>query len=319
MSALQIGPLGAGFSFGARVRGVELGALDDPAVRARLCALFEERGVIAFEGVDPSARMHVALSNVFGPLKEHPSPAVPRVDEDSMPGVIEMRAEASEDSLIELGGRRIAHWLPWHFDHCYNDQLNRAGVLRAIEIPPEGGLTGFADGIDLYRALPPGLRQQIEGSNVLYRMNVILDELRFGRPEGMVVISEMPAAHAVMDAARGAPRAVHPAVWTRKSGEKVLHVSPWMAEGIEGQEDAHGNALLDAVCREIGALASRRAYFHRWAPSDMLVWDNWRVLHSVSGHDPRYARCMQRTTISGDYGLGRFESGSGREVLEMAF
>jgi taurine dioxygenase len=309
MSALQIGPLREDLSFGARVRGVGLGVLDDPQVRARLWALFEERGVIVFEGVDPSARMHVALSNVFGPLKEHPSPAVPRVDGDSMPGVIEMRAEASEDSLIELGGRRIAHWLPWHFDHCYNDQLNRAGVLRAIEIPPEGGLTGFADGVELYRALPEELRRKIEGRQILYRMNVILDELRFGRPEGMVVIAEMPDARPVMDAARGAPRAVHPAVWTRKSGEKVLHVSPWMAEGIEGQEDAEGDALLDAVCREIGAAARERAYFHRWKPTEMLVWDNWRVLHCVSGHDPAYARCMQRTTIQGDYGLGRFEHG----------
>ena len=66
-------------------------------------------------------------------------------------------------------------------------------------------------------------------------------------------------------------------------------------------------------------MASRSAYFHRWAPTDMLIWDNWRLLHSVSGHDPRHPRCMQRTTIEGDYGLGRFESGSGRAVLEMAF
>ena len=40
----------------------------------------------------------------------------------------------------------------------------------------------------------------------------------------------------------------------------------------------------------------------------MLIWDNWRVLHSVSGSAPEEGRCMHRTTIEGDYGLGRFEA-----------
>jgi taurine dioxygenase len=39
----------------------------------------------------------------------------------------------------------------------------------------------------------------------------------------------------------------------------------------------------------------------------MVIWDNWRVLHSVSGSAPEHGRCMHRTTIAGDYGLGRFE------------
>jgi taurine dioxygenase len=40
----------------------------------------------------------------------------------------------------------------------------------------------------------------------------------------------------------------------------------------------------------------------------MLIWDNWRILHSVSGSPPDAGRCMHRTTIAGDYGLGRFEA-----------
>lgn len=151
-------------------------------------------------------------------------------------------------------------------------------------------------------------------------MNVLMDEFRFGRPERFEVQSDKPGAQDVMEAARDTPRAVHPAVWTRKSGEKVLHVSPWMAEGIEGNETPEGEALLQAVSREIFALAKSHAYFHAWKPTDMLIWDNWRVLHAVSGHDPKYPRRMQRTTIKGDYGLGYFENGgTGSKVLEMTF
>ena len=318
MTALDVSPLGQSGS-GVRVTGVTLAILAEPAVRAQLNDLFEQHGLIVFAEVEPSGAMHVALSEVFGPLKDHPSPAVPRVA-DAPPGVIDMTCLPGEPGAIEVGGRQVVSWLPWHFDHAYNNELNRAGVLRAIDIPPEGGLTGFVDGIALYNALSPELRARIEGRNVLYRMNVIMDELRFGRPAGYRVVAEREHAQPVMDAAKGTPRSVHPAVWTRATGEKVLHVSPWMAEGIEGAEDAEGDGLLDAVCREIFAHAERLSYFHRWSPTDMLIWDNWRVLHAVSGHDPQYRRRMQRTTIKGDYGLGYFEgNGTGSKVLEMAF
>ena len=210
--------------------------------------------------------------------------------------------------MVELDGRLLSQWLPWHFDHCYNDQLNRAGVLRAVEIAPEGGLTGFVDGIALYDAISPEARDRIERETVIYAMDVILENLRFGRPAGMVEVKTSPEAENVMVEYEHRPRAIHPAVWTRKSGEQVLHVSPWMAKGIAGREGPDGDALLAAVCDEIVAAAKGLSYFHRWEPTDMLIWDNWRCLHSVSGMSPEHARCMHRTTIEGDYGLGRFEA-----------
>src|SRR5690242_20781641 len=50
--------------------------------------IFEERGMIVFEEVEPCNSMQVALSEVFGPLKEHPVTAVPLVDSDHVPGII---------------------------------------------------------------------------------------------------------------------------------------------------------------------------------------------------------------------------------------
>ena len=51
-----------------------------------------------------------------------------------MLGVIEMRHGRDEGGAVRVGGEVLSSWLPWHFDHCYNDQLNRAGVLRAVEV-----------------------------------------------------------------------------------------------------------------------------------------------------------------------------------------
>ena len=306
MSNVTVRPIRDDLSFGARVAGVTLDQLRDPDVRARLNDAFEDRGLLVFEDVDPTPGMQVAISTVFGPLKDHPSAATPRAGDDML-GVIEIRHEPNEGGLVQVDGQLLSQWLPWHFDHCYNDQLNRAGVLRAIEVPVEGGMTGFVDGIALYDAVSPEVRDRIEGEMVIYAMDVILDNLRFGRPDGFVEIESAAQARDVMAEYEHRPRAIHPAVWTRSSGEKVLHVSPWMAKGIEGRDDAAADRLLTDVCDEIVEAARSLSYFHHWEPTDMLIWDNWRVLHSVSGSPPELGRCMHRTTIAGDYGLGRFE------------
>ena len=141
-------------------------------------------------------------------------------------------------------------------------------------------------------------------------MDVILDNLRFGRPDDFVEVQPSPGAMNVMTEYEHRPRAIHPAVWTRRSGEKVLHVSPWMAKGIESREDADAEELLTEISDEIVEAARGLSYFHRWAATDMVIWDNWRILHSVSGSPPEDGRCMHRTTIAGDYGLGRFEEAS---------
>jgi len=313
---IEVTPLREDLPFGVRISGVTYEVLEDAAVRKQINDVFEDRGMIVFENVEPTGQMHVAISNVFGPLKDHPVPSVTRVDQDTMPGVIDMRYDREKNGVVEVDGKPLGQWLPWHFDHCYNNELNRAGVLRAITIPPEGGMTGFADGIQLYHSLSPELRKQIEGRNVIYTLDLRYSQMRFGKLKSFRNIQPAPGHDRMVEYARTLPRAIHPAVWTRKSGERVLHVSPWMAVGIEGGEDPKGDDLLEAVCQEI--VGKVQPYFHQWKPTDMLIWDNWRMLHSVSGHDPRTDRRMQRTTIKGDYGLGYFENnGKGDKILEM--
>jgi taurine dioxygenase len=315
MASINVTTLQDDLSFGARIHGVTHEVLKDAAIRKQINEVFEARGLIVFDDVEPTSQMHVAISNVFGPLKDHPVPQVARVDPNEMKGVIDMRHDPTH-GIVEVEGKQLVQWLPWHFDHCYNNELNRAGVLRAVEIPPTGGLTGFADGIELYNALSPRLREKIETCRVIYTLDLRYSQMRFGKPKGFRNLKPHPGHDKVLEHAKTLPRAIHPAVWTRSSGEKVLHISPWMAIGIERHEDAEGEALLAAVCQEI--LDKAKPYFHQWALTDMLIWDNWRMLHSVSGHEPGQPRRMQRTTIKGDYGLGCFENNAqGSAVLEM--
>jgi taurine dioxygenase len=61
--------------------------------------------------------------------------------------------------------------------------------------------------------------------------------------------------------------------------------------------------------REVVSYAIRPdlAYIHKWQEKDMVLWDNWRMLHSARGVPPGERRRMRRTTIAGDYALGRRE------------
>lgn len=306
MAHYTVTPLQEGLPFGIRIAGLTLAALEDKAVRGGIDALFVQHGMIVFEDVEQTDAMQLAISSCFGPLKEHPVKGVGRVDSDRMPGVIEIRSRRGR-GIVEVDGRQLSHWLPWHFDHCYNDELNRAGVLRSVERVEEGGITGFLDGIALYEAFPQDLRDRIEGTEVAYTLSTQYDELKFGRPAHYRMVEPKPMPAGFHEQAAAMPRAIHPSVWTRPTGEKVLHVSAYMAQGLLGDETPEGDALLEAVCQEINRLGERCSYHHKWREGDMAIWDNLRMLHCVSGNHPEEERLMYRTTIAGDYGHGRWE------------
>ncbi len=325
MSKIKVRNLRDDLAFGSIVEGATFDTLADPEVRAELNAIFEDRGMIVFRGVESSDEMHLAISNVFGPLKDHPTKGTARVNDNAAIGVIDMHSKPRDLSngdlrgLVERNGKIITRFSPWHFDHCYNDELNRAGVLRCKLNSPEGGRTGFADGVGIYNDFDPALREKIEGLNVIYTLDTRLTRMRFGRtfktfgdPDGTFADTSKEA--------KTFPRALHPAVWTRRTGEKVMHIGPWMSVGLEHHEDAAGEALFEDACQEANRQANANSYWHDWEPTDMVIWDNWRMLHAVEGNDPKYERQTQRTTIKGDYGLGYFEDGKkiGEVYRELA-
>src|SRR5579862_8092130 len=129
MAGIKVSNLTDKHSFGSRIKGVNWQTLADESVRAEINRVFEERGMIVFEDMEPTAKMQVALSKVFGPLKDHPTKSTPRDGEtgDEAQGVIDMHYKPSDDpnnveGLVEINGQRLARYSPWHCDHCYNDE-----------------------------------------------------------------------------------------------------------------------------------------------------------------------------------------------------
>jgi taurine dioxygenase len=315
MTGIKIRDLRSDLTFGSEVSGLNWGNVEDEAVRVQLRELFKERGLLVFKDMEPTAKMQVAMSLIFGPLKDHPTKTTPRdVNDEDVVGVIDMHyipnvANGYGSGMVEVDGIALTRFSPWHFDHCYNDELNYAGVLRSPVSTPERGRTGFMDGVELYRQFSPELRELIEGKNIIYTLDTRLSKMRFG-VNFKVLGGEPTIVKELLKEVAIFPRAMHPAVWTLPSGEKSLHVSPWMAVGIEHHENPESDAQFDAVCHEINRLGKgTSAFWHDWSPNDMLIWDNTRMMHAVEGCDPKYERHTIRSTISGDYGLGYFEDG----------
>lgn len=134
-----------------------------------------------------------------------------------------------------------------------------------------------------------------------YRFDVDASRQRYGATAGLRLLRMDPRSSKLMGSPGGFPEVVHPLVFRQpETGRKVLNVSPWFALGIEGMEGADGGVLLEDVIAH--ATDESSAYFHKWVATDLVLWDNWRMMHCARGVRAGTERHMQRTTILGDYG-----------------
>ena len=298
---LSFSPLPSQSQFGVVCHGLTPDMIDDPAIRQQLTDLWVDKGMIVFKGLD-DLNTQMRLSEIFGESEEHPL-LIGR-DDFAREDKVSVKINEEAGGIYQVRGEELAGGLAWHKDSIYTDKLNHGGLLWAQVVPERGGHTGFIDQIAAYEAMPQRLKDKCEGLNVLYIYTRDSWESKFGEhPERRVRLS---AFQMTTEKDMKRPRSVHPMIFTQpETGRKVINVSPWFADGIEGMENEEGDALLREVIEHI--VAPGREYFHHWTPGEMVLWDNWRMLHCASGTPMGMKRLMRRTTIFGDYALGRKE------------
>jgi taurine dioxygenase len=309
--AFAVSPLSDVIGFGALVSGLDAADLASSEMATTLRQLWTDRGVLVFRGLPDDPETHVALSRVFGEPDVHPFKQLS--GQGAIQELTDIFYRPDRGDIVRLAdGTRLGAWLPWHFDLVYFERINRGGVLRGIDLPDEGGSTGFIDGVEAYDRLSSELQDEMEGRSVVYRFDGDLAGLRFGGTPGLVLERMNEGSREAMARMKGLPPVAHPLVFEHPaSGRKVLHFSPWFALGIEGATSDDSRQLLDAVTQHL--IQESRAYFHHWRKGDMVLCDNWRMVHCATGVSAERSRHMQRTTIRGDYGLGRPAECAGAE------
>ena len=160
-----------------------------------------------------------------------------------------------------------------------------ASLLYALEVPPEGGETGFANMYLAYQTLPSKLKAAVEGRMLKHDSTYnSAGELRRGFKE-------------VSDP-REAPGAVHPIVRVHPdTGRKALFLGRRRNGYIEGLPLEESEVLLDALWAH--ATRDDFTWYQEWQPGDLIVWDNRCTLHRRNAFDPNCRRLMHRTQIKG--------------------
>jgi taurine dioxygenase len=294
--------------FGAEIIGLDLEQPLSDETAAKIRELWVEAGILLFRGAGTSADAHLRLSRVFG----DPQPsATAKLNLQENPYLMALTNTPGDKSsktytVFEVNGQQRAGWLGWHWDQSFMPEIVRGAVLRMLEPAKVDGRTGFIDAIAAYDRVPATLKQRIKNLEVVYHFEGRQEMNRFGFPKDLKVVersTEANGAHAQFKL--DFPPVVHPLVIAqRETDRKVLKLSPMHAQYVLGMDRAESDALLAELADIL--VNQRHAYYHTWQTNDLIVWDNWRVIHSATGVPPNCARNAQRTTIVGDYKMGRY-------------
>ena len=261
------------------VIGLRLWEPQDARTIDELRVLWARHPVLVFRRQALSEDELADFSACFGPLErtvrsDWASPVRPEVS------LISNLKDAQAKPIGGLGDGEIQ----WHSDQSYMLNPATGAMLYALELPPEGGSTSWADLCAAYAALPDRLKRTIEGRRAVFSY-----VKRLAGYQGVDrVISE--------EARRRTPPILHPLVHTHPvTGRMALYLDSTTTIGVDGMNEGSGAALLE----EIYELATRPefTYCHHWQVGDALLWDNGFTMHRREPFDSTARRLMKRTTM----------------------
>jgi taurine dioxygenase len=279
-------------ALGAEVTGVQLGEPLPSEVQAELVRLFNAHGLLVFREQTMDKARLMQATTVFGAVEV---PPLSNIHDADFPEVAVISTHGAKGDVTpdpeEIVGR-----IDWHTDQAYVVKPNRGGVMYGHDIPPEGGMTGFLDMAALYDALDEGFQAQLDGLSLIASWRHAQETIRanpaFRSDEGSKMLD--PDLF---------PDMVFPLVQSHPvTGRKVLFVPPLWSAGIVEMDADAGRALVDRLLAH--ARKPEFAYWHSYRPGDVVVWDNWRMMHAASGTLGRYRRTLHRTVINGGLELG---------------
>jgi len=279
MSA-RIFPSGQGC--GADVSGVDLVALDPATVAAIQQALLEHLVIVVRNQPINDAQL-IALGKTLGPLEPPGMSIIGKPYIDDYPDILVIsNLTANGQPLGNLGNGEAI----WHTDMSYRVKPCTYAILHALEVPPVGGNTYFANQYLAYDTLPDELKKKLDGKMLIHDETYNSGgQLRKGFKE-------------VTDP-REAPGAQHKIFRTHPiTKRKALYLGRRRNAWIIGMPLQESEQLLDWLWAH--ASQPQFVWGHEWRQGDTLIWDNRCVIHRRDSFDNSARRMMHRVQISGE-------------------
>lgn len=232
--------------------------------------------VIFFRGQQLDANGQVAFARRFGELTTA-HPTLPPLSKHS--------------EVLDLDyGRTATRSNEWHTDVTFVDRPPLGSVLRAVEIPPVGGDTIWANTVTAYQDLP-------------LHLQTLADQLwavhtnAYDYVKSAVTLNKATQAyHQVFTST--VYETLHPVVRVHpESGERGLFIGGFVRQlqGFSTTESADIVRLL-----QFYVTRPENTVRWRWQVGDVVFWDNRATQHYAIYDYDGQPRRVQRVTIVGD-------------------
>lgn len=265
--SIRISPLTP--CIGAEISGVDLASSDIadavPAIRAALLA----NKVVFFRDQHITSAQHIAFARHFGDLEIHPATPQGQADREIL------RIAHGPDSR----GRENA----WHSDVTWREAPSLGSILRAIEVPPVGGDTLFADMHAAFMRLSPTMQR------IATQLTAVHDIARVFAGRLGQSAADLHAKYPPME---------HPLVRTHpETGLPCLYVNTAFTSHIVGLSPDESDRLLAHFYAQ--ATNPEIQCRFRWQAGSIAFWDNRASQHFACSDYFPARRVMERVTIAG--------------------
>ncbi|MFT5391523.1 MAG: taurine dioxygenase [Gammaproteobacteria bacterium] len=265
-------------AIGAEIDGVDITKpLNDADFAAVNQALLDHL-IIVFrdQPLDDAALM--GLGRRFSPLVIHPF-LKPNTEN---PEVVAILREPGDETIVGED---------WHADTTHIETPPMGAVLHAIEVPPVGGDTMFANQYLAYESLSDGMKR------MLGTLNAVHDDTQVAGPNSN---KNRTRANKVRDDPDWQPTSnIHPVVRTHpETGRKSLFVNRSYSHCFENLTPEESLPLMSYLL----AHATRPDFTCRvrWEAGTTVIWDNRCMKHIAVNDVVGHRRVMRRVQMTGD-------------------
>ena len=271
--AISLAPLTP--TIGAEVSNVDLARPLTPDTLADLRQALLDWKVLFFREQDITTEQHLDFARNFGDLEVHPFAP-------SKPGYPEVLAITHDH---KSKGRENA----WHSDVTWRASPSLGSILRAIEVPPVGGDTLFADMYAAYEGLSDEVKAKLEGAVAVHDFGHFRNALiRRGKSQAEIEVFNEKY-----------PMVEHPVIRTHpETGRRAIYVNVAFTQHIVGLDRDESDDLLKHLYAQ-AAIPEYQCRF-RWQANSIAFWDNRAGQHYAASDYFPAVRKMERVTIIGD-------------------
>jgi len=281
-SKLTVASLGP--ALGAEVHGFDFDCIDAASFFA-LRQAFNQHLALRFRGYDIDDDHLVQLGRTFGALQVLPGfTRNDKIWDERHPEIFVIsNIKENGRSIGELGDGE----LHWHTDLAFEPVPPAISFLRAVEVPPEGGDTVFANMYLAYERLPAALQRRVEPLRIKHQLtHTASGTARYG------------FEHMSADDVQALPGEVHPIVRTHPdTGRRSLYLGRRFGAYCVGLSPAESEALLDELWDAIPFDAI--SWHQQWQPGDMVAWDNRCTMHRRDSFSGTTRRLLHRVVTEG--------------------